>query len=470
MERSEELTKNTFIITIGKISTQFITFLLLPLYTSLLKAEEYGTVDLITTIVALFIPILSLMIDQAVFRFLLACQTQEEQKETISSAFIVLILLNCGFIFLYIILLLFIYQKYKIWILLILSITSFSNFFLQVSRGLKHINDYALGSFICSVVTTILNILCIAFLHMGAIGMLIATFAGNFICTLFLALKLDIIKYISLHYFNKECALAQLKYSIPLVPNQLSLWVMNSSDRFIVAFMLGAGANGILAVAHKFPSIYMTFFNIFLLAWHESGAIHYFDEDRDDFFSDMLGKIITIFSTMCMGIITILPFVFNVLVNDSYHEAYFNIPIYLIGFLFNVIIGLLGVIYVATKKTIEIAKSTLLAAFINIIVNLLLIKKLGLYAASISTFVGYIITMIYRIIDTRKYIDIKYNVKQYILIGFALSICCIIYYMNNKIISILFIPFFGGISYFVNKDIIGSILIILKEKKNKLGE
>ena len=26
------------------------------------------------------------------------------------------------------------------------------------------------------------------------------------------------------------------------------------------------------------------FFNIFQLAWHETGAIHYFDEDRDVFF------------------------------------------------------------------------------------------------------------------------------------------------------------------------------------------
>ena len=55
--------------------------------------------------------------------------------------------------------------------------------------------------------------------------------------------------------------------------------------------ILGTAANGILAVTHKFPAIFMTFFNIFQLAWHETGAIHYFDEDRDVFFSQTIEKI-----------------------------------------------------------------------------------------------------------------------------------------------------------------------------------
>ena len=68
MIRTKELGKNTLIITIGRISTQFITFLLLPLYTALLSTEEYGSVDLVTTIVQLLVPIVSIMIDQEIGR------------------------------------------------------------------------------------------------------------------------------------------------------------------------------------------------------------------------------------------------------------------------------------------------------------------------------------------------------------------------------------------------------------------
>lgn len=462
MSRIKDLAKNTLIITIGRISTQFITFLLLPLYTALLTTEEYGTVDLITTLVQLFIPIVSLMIDQGVFRYLLSSENENTKKEVISNAFFLLLGLNFVFIIIYLLLLPLITVKYKIWILLILVITAFSNLFLQISRGLKKTFDYALGSFICSLITITLNVLCIAFIKMSAVGMLLATFIGNVVCCIYLFFKLEINKYLSLSSVNKKTLLNELKYSIPLIPNQLSLWVMNSSDRLIVSFILGTAANGILAVSHKFPAIFMTFFNIFQLAWHETGTVHFFDKDRDDFFSKTIEEIMLLFSTLCMCIIIVLPIVFNLFVNSSYNEAYYNIPIYLIASLLNVMVGLLGVVYVATKKTFEIAKTTIIAALINIIVNIILIKYIGLYAASISTFMGYFITMIYRIIDTKKYLNIKYSLYKYVKIIVGILFSTIIYYINNKLISIITLPFFICIALWVNKDYIVLIKKLIK--------
>ena len=464
MSRIKDLAKNTLIITIGRISTQFITFLLLPLYTALLTTEEYGTVDLITTLVQLFIPIVSLMIDQGVFRYLLSSENENTKKEVISNAFFLLLGLNFVFIIIYLLLLPLITVKYKIWILLILVITAFSNLFLQISRGLKKTFDYALGSFICSLITITLNVLCIAFIKMSAVGMLLATFIGNVVCCIYLFFKLEINKYLSLSSVNKKTLLNELKYSIPLIPNQLSLWVMNSSDRLIVSFILGTAANGILAVSHKFPAIFMTFFNIFQLAWHETGTVHFFDKDRDDFFSKTIEEIMLLFSTFCMCIIIVLPIVFNLFVNSSYNEAYYNIPIYLIASLLNVMVGLLGVVYVATKKTFEIAKTTIIAALINIIVNIILIKYIGLYAASISTFMGYFITMIYRIIDTKKYLNIKYSLYKYVKIIVGILFSTIIYYINNKLISIITLPFFICIALWVNKDYIVLIKKLIKGK------
>lgn len=464
MSRIKDLAKNTLIITIGRISTQFITFLLLPLYTALLTTEEYGTVDLITTLVQLFIPIVSLMIDQGVFRYLLSSENENTKKEVISNAFFLLLGLNFVFIIIYLLLLPLITVKYKIWILLILVTTAFSNLFLQISRGLKKTFDYALGSFICSLITITLNVLCIAFIKMSAVGMLLATFIGNVVCCIYLFFKLEINKYLSLSSVNKKTLLNELKYSIPLIPNQLSLWVMNSSDRLIVSFILGTAANGILAVSHKFPAIFMTFFNIFQLAWHETGTVHFFDKDRDDFFSKTIEEIMLLFSTLCMCIIIVLPIVFNLFVNSSYNEAYYNIPIYLIASLLNVMVGLLGVVYVATKKTFEIAKTTIIAALINIIVNIILIKYIGLYAASISTFMGYFITMIYRIIDTKKYLNIKYSLYKYVKIIVGILFSTIIYYINNKLISIITLPFFICIALWVNKDYIVLIKKLIKGK------
>ena len=70
MDKNRELAKNTIIITIGKVCTQFVSFFLLPLYTFVLSTEEYGIVDLVVTYTSLFIPLILFEVDQAVFRFL----------------------------------------------------------------------------------------------------------------------------------------------------------------------------------------------------------------------------------------------------------------------------------------------------------------------------------------------------------------------------------------------------------------
>ena len=220
MSRSGELTKKTLIITVGRISTQFITFLLLPLYTALLSTEEYGTVDLVITLVQLFIPVISLMIDQGAFRYLLNVKDDEQRKRTISRWFLALCLLSIVALIVYSIVAPFISTPYKIWFILISLVMAFSNLFLQIARGLNFTSEYALGSFVCSASTIILNVVCIAILHMNAIGMLFATFAGNLICCIFMFFRLHICEYIAIKSINKTNVVNQLKYSEPLVPNQ----------------------------------------------------------------------------------------------------------------------------------------------------------------------------------------------------------------------------------------------------------
>ena len=80
MSKEKAFAKNTLVVTIGKISTQIITFLLLPIYTAVLSTEEYGIVDLLTTLVSLLLPIITLQMEQGIFRFLIDCRKNEEEK------------------------------------------------------------------------------------------------------------------------------------------------------------------------------------------------------------------------------------------------------------------------------------------------------------------------------------------------------------------------------------------------------
>jgi hypothetical protein len=72
--------------------------------------------------------------------------------------------------------------------------------------------------------------------------------------------------------------------------------------------------------------------------------------------------------------------------------------------------------------------------------------------------------MIYRIYDANKYLNIKYNVKQYLFIALILCVYTIIYYLNNKVVSLIFLPVFIFIALWVNKSVLGEIIVFVKKK------
>ena len=83
--KQSELAKNTIILTVGKICTQFVSFLLLPLYTALLLPEEYGVVDLFNTYIMLLVPVFNWQFESGLFRFMLDCRNDKTSQKKIFS-------------------------------------------------------------------------------------------------------------------------------------------------------------------------------------------------------------------------------------------------------------------------------------------------------------------------------------------------------------------------------------------------
>lgn len=291
---------------------------------------------------------------------------------------------------------------YKGYLCLNIVSAAYAGFMLQVSRGLRDITVYSLGGVITSFVTIVLNVVCIVYLNLGARGMLVATFIGNIACVLFIFIREKLWTYFRWSGINGKQIKNFLTYSLPLIPNQLSIWLISASDRLIVSTILGNHFTGILAVVHKFPQVFSTAFNIFHISWTETVILHINDEDSAKFLSDMISKIVRLFASMAIGINCIVSIFFTWLINENYIEAYNQIPINMLAILCNVIVGLLGAVYVARKATYKVAKTTITSGLINVVTHLGLIKFIGLYAASISTFLGYAVMMVYRYIDVQN--------------------------------------------------------------------
>lgn len=455
MNKGAELAKNTVIISIGKICTQFMSFFLLPLYTALLSTEEYGTVDLFGTYSSLLLPVVLLQIDQAVFRYMIDYREKKDGLSRIVTTCILFVVFQCLIFFVFFAVVWpFIKLQSKEYFVFYVLASAWSTMMLQIARGFGNNFIYSIGSFLSAAVQILCNVLFLVVLNMGMNGMLLAIICGNMACALFIIMSTKLWRYIRFYRFNKDILVILLKYSIPLIPNALCWWAINASDRLIVSSILGVGSNGLCAIGHKFAFVVITFYNIFNISWTESASVHFSDEDSEIFFKSTIDRMFKAFSCLCLGIIAFMPFVFNILVNASYSEAYGLIPVYMLASLFNVIVGLYSVIYVALKKTKEIAQTSFWSGVINIITHLLMIRFIGIYAAPLSSAIAFGIMAIYRYFDVQKYIKVRLS-KEYVL-GFVavFGITCIGYYSNNLILILLCCAIAVLFTFFNNKSLI----------------
>ncbi len=468
MSKGKDLAKNTAIVSIGKICTQLITFFLLPVYTAVLSNEEYGVVDLLNTLTSLLLPIATLQIEQGIFRYLLDCRENKEKQTTLITTVSKFILVQSAIcILIFLCASPFIHNEYKYFLMANLLMGILSSISLQICRGLGDNKTYAVGSFITGALTVILNVIFIVAFKWGAYGMLIATAISNLLCAIYVFVKKKIYKYIDIKQNDKKLLKDIVKYSVPLIPNMISWWIVNASDRTIISAVIGVAQNGIYSAANKFSGIFSTLYSVFNLTWTESASININSEDRDEFFSKIFDFIVRLFGSLCLGTIAVMPFVFGILVNEKFAGSYYQIPILILGSVFNILVSFLGSVYVAKKLTKEIAKTSIIAAIINIVVNIALINQIGLYAASISTVIAYFAMFIYRWIDVKKYVSIKTNKTLIAVLSVSFLVAIITYYLKMKIISIVVLLAVIIIAIYINKDSAKYLTEIVKKRFKK---
>lgn len=465
MNKNKELVKNTIIIFIGKFCTQFITLLLLPLYTHFLATEDYGYIDLIQTYLTFFIPLILLKIDAGIFRFLIDARKSEEEKNKIitNGIFIVFVELIISTILFAIVVKIF-SVKYSILIVMNLISLSVLTFLLQIVRGIGKNKQYSFSSIIAAIVTIVLNLIFLVGFHKNGKYVLIASLISNIICTIYLLIANKIFKNVKIKYIDKKLIKDLLKYSMPMIPNELSWWIVHVSDRTIISYALGVAANGIYSVSCKFSNILSSIFNIFNLSWQESAALHINDTDKDEFFSNVINKVFNLFICFCIGILACLPFVFELLIKDSYREAYKYVPILLLANIFSVLIGLIGSIYVAKKMTKEVAKTTMIAAIINLIIDVVLIKVIGIYAAAISTLVSYMLLAIYRYIDVQKYVKVKISIKNIVVNSIIFILVVLLYLYNDIALNVINLILCILYAIIVNKELLIELKKVIGKK------
>ena len=232
---NKTLIKNTGIIAIGNISTKLINFLLLPLYTSLISTEDYGTIDLLSTYTTLILAVVSLQLYQAVFRFVAVDRDDPEKtKSTITTIFGLSFIAAVVYAISFVILSPFFHFRQKWYLLFQVLANIYLLMTTNAARGIGDNSVYALSNFFSAAVTLVLNVLFLVVLRLNAMTMLWAYIIGPVAGGTMAFVGKKLWRYFSISQFNLTHAKEYLKYAAPLVPNELS-WCsarIRSHDNF----------------------------------------------------------------------------------------------------------------------------------------------------------------------------------------------------------------------------------------------
>lgn len=474
MGRFKRLGKNTTLIFLGTSGSKLITFLMLPLYTRWLNVDQYGAVDLVTTYSTLFLGIISLSIFDSIFIFP-KDQSKIKQSQYFSSCILfwvvtsLLTVLICicvsnlssvfgwhGF---------FIDYLWQIFVLLIISY--FQQLIQQFCRSIDKMNVYAFTGLIQTIGMVAVSFYIIPKYKVnGYIGALIVGNIAGIIYSLFYG---GVYKYFSLKSYNKEALIEMLKYSIPIIPNGIMWFLVNSINRPLLEEYHGLTAVGLIAIANKIPTlinqIYMIFQNAFTIsAIEESRSVSY-----QTFYNQTLKMVLVGQILLVSAVAICCKWVLQHFTSPEYYSAWKYIPILAYGVLFTNIATFVGTNFTINRKSKYFFYATVWAALSALTLNFLLIPKLAIWGACIALIVSQVIGMAARIKYSWEVVQIKnwgfyfWNLFLTVLVV-TLQTICLPFVVKTIILLIIGITF-----YFINRTYIHKVFQLvcnMLHKKN----
>ena len=407
------LLKDTFIFGLGSLGSKLILFLMVPLYTNYMSKAEYGTADLVFTTSQLLAPFLSVVIFDAVIRFGLS--KNERREDVLLVGFIVTVF--SALVGLLAVPIAGLYRtiadwKWYLYVYVVLHIANSIEYCYLKAKGQN--KAFAAISVLQTGLAAGLNVYFLVFRSMGIRGYLLASIISNFVVDALIVVVADIAKDLKRSRFDGDLFRRMVTYSAPLILNNVSWWVIHSSDKYMVEVMISTAALGLYTAAAKIPGLINVMVSIFQRAWGISAVREIETTNDGKYYSDVLKFLFLFISAACIFFVAVMKIFMHHYVGKEFVEAWHFVPLLLVSAVFAGIAGYFGSMYSALKKSVNNMLSTLLAAVVNIGVNWIFIPFTGIWGAVIGTVVSYIVVAFARLADVKRFVHIPIDWKTFI--------------------------------------------------------
>ena len=441
------------------------SLIFIPIITKSFTTAEYGMWAQVNTTIALVPNIANLGLPYTMVRFLSA----EKDKEKIKDSFYPMISLT--FISTLIICLLFLLFGNTIANALfngsmqVLYITTAISFFacmnlmlISFFRTFQQMKRYSLFLVLQSYIGVFVSIyLTYAGYNIETVVLgLLTGYVSVFIMMAFL-----IVRYLGIGVGKWSNLKEQLAFAIPTIPSNVSSWVVDSSDKYVIGILIGSIAVGCYSPGYALGSILLMFLSPFAVLLPAILPEHYEKGNIDEVdkylsYSMKYYLLLTVPAAVGMSVLS-KPLLYIITTPEIALGGYMVTPFVCLGAIFMGMYGITNNILILEKNTMILGKLWIVVAISNIVLNIILVPYLNILGAAIATLICYIFAFSVTAIASKRTMRLPFNIKELSKIITASAIMgLIVYIMNpNGIINVLISIAVGVIVYF-------AIIFILK--------
>ena len=335
---------------------------------------------------------------------------------------------------------------------------------INIYQAKQRLNYEYKKSVFISLVTSVITVLISVFLVLMMSNKLYGRVIGQTIPATVINIGIAIYLILNGKKFKIEYMIYAIKICLPYVPHLLAMNILSQYDRIQINKFCGAESASLYSLAYSCALIINIFLNSMNNAW-VPWLGDMLNEKKHEEIKAVSRKYVLAFAYIAIGLFMVSPEVLNIFGGKKYMEAIYVIPPIIAGAFFQFVYTLYVNIEMFEKKVWGVAFSTMIAAVLNIILNVIFIPKYGYVAAAYTTLVSYICLCALHYIQVMKINLAKvYDIKFIIMVSFLIiGIMMMSYIMyENIILRISAIILYSTIAIVIlnkNKDEIKKIII-----------
>ncbi len=491
MNPLKKLFKQTFVYGLATVLPRMLSFILVPLYTSVMAPGMYGKISVIFAWFAIFNVFLAYGMETTFFRF----YSKEKDKNTVVSTSLISILITtavfvgiCFMFFNSLSQILEIDKKYFGYVIAILALDAIVVIPFAWLRANHKPMKYAIIKILNVAINLGLNLFFLLALPNlvnangeGFLGILYKPnfqisyiFISNVVASGITFLLMSELYRKTKWIFDKVLWNSMMKYAIPVMVAGIAFSINEVFDRVLLEKLLPENVSeakvGMYSACYKITLFMTLFATAFRMGIEPFFFSHSNTENPQKAYAQITNYFVILGSLILLAVVVYADVLKVLIVRDpAYWEAMPIVPIIVLASFFLGIYHNLSVWYKITDLTKFGAYISIIGAILTIIINIVFIKYFEYMASAVATLVAYGVMMFLSFYFGRKYYPVPYNFRKigfYLILSITFSILAFYVCNRSLIIGNILLAIFLGLLYKLENDNLKKVFLKNGNKNN----